>query len=70
MLYVLGIVFVIVVAVVIAAVNATKHLMDEVRTTGKKSVPLPEHLGMQAGSVIDAFITGFLSRYNQNEHKY
>jgi hypothetical protein len=64
MWYVLGIIFVIAAGVIIAACNATKGLLDEVKATVKKPIPLTEHLTQQAGNVVEAFVSGFLSRYH------
>jgi len=64
MLYILGIIFIVMVGVIITAYNATNHLLDEVKVGLKKPMPITEHLGGQAGTIIDSFVRGFLSRYN------
>jgi hypothetical protein len=64
MLYTLGIVFLIAVAVIMMAYNGTNNLLAEVKANIKKPIPLTTHLTNQAGNVVEAFIVGFLDRYN------
>jgi hypothetical protein len=64
-LYCFGVVAVITVIVVYFTVQKSKTLLTDIGSNTKKSVPLTTHLADQATDVVDAFVSGFLSRYKK-----
>ena len=68
-LYIVGAIAAITGGMVAYTINRSKNLLQVVKSSVKKPVPLTTHLTNQAGSVAEAFLRGFISKVTEKQEQ-